>query len=386
MTSTSSDVIVDSSSPLSLPSEIIEELVPQYQSALVEKHLKTIQVCEVPLDCQPCDVLDVLLGEASASFLEDCAGHFTKYGDALANAVDIFSPELVHRYNLPETVFELNAYENCDESLPRRNSTIDILLKNAGTHVHYLRRRVCAKIISTIHVLKTLFKKPEWTRVLGTRDQMLSRLPDRYHDSIKEIGDKDRYVLGYFDHWDAIVYEILCLLAYNDLRFSVCTGHIDALLSAEYHIIRPAVDAIDGKILNICLLSVSYFSTVWTNYMRIYYPSIFRHRDKDDEDSDHLQTLTPPEWTRLRFYLPDKDTTEVLDHDELLVFLVGFFQETLTEDFRFAFKTINVPTDFSMLITEVFEKERRTSSSSKRPKRACVRSPVVDLNVRQRRH
>ena len=290
----------------------------------------------------------------------------------------------------------MSFYEHCDELLPRRNQNIDILLKHAGTHAHYLRRRVCAKILSTIHVLKALFTG-EWARAIGTQEQVLDRLPESYHSIVEELAVKDRYILGNFAHWDAIVYELLCLLAYNDLRFSVCTSHIESLLISEYHMIRPAVDAMDSKVLNICIMSTSYFSTIWSTYMRTYYPSIFKRQDVFEGDAktsheDHVRTLALPRWTSLHFYLPNADFAESHNLDELLAFLVDFFQGNITDEFLFSFKKIRMPSNYSILVNEVFKKDRSVLSllpiaSRKRqlPTRACVRPAIIDTKTRRRR-
>lgn len=370
-----------------LPS--LEPVVPTQLSSLLTR-LKEVRVNDVPADCLIDEILDRLLGDPSDDFLEECSGVFSKYGDALAGAVDVFSPDLAHHYNCLDTKFELKFFEKCDRPLKRRSPTIEILLGHAGAHTHYLRRRACAKVIATVHALKMLFSA-SWKCALGSRECMIDRFPKGYHGQVAELAERERYVLGGFSHWDAIVYELLCILAYKDLRFSVCTGQLDALLASEYHMIRPAVDAMDAFTLNIGIVSASYFLDVWSKYMRTYYPSVFRLPEDNDEAEEatalreeHTRSLSLPQWKKLVFYLPAADTVESQSHDEMLAFLIDFFQKQLTQEFLFSFKQIHLPPDYFMLLEEVFSK-KSASATQKRPKRACVQPSYIDRPVRQKR-
>ena len=375
------NIFTSASASKDLP-ELGQDDPPTHASVLVE-YLKTV-VPSSNIDkerlCDPRDVLDQLLGEPSQAFSELCKGAFDSYVDAIASAVDVLSPSDEHKFNVLDAEREMKFLRNCDVEVHRRMPTINILMENVGTYILCARERTCARLLMTVHMLKKLFTR-DWRAILGSEEQISARLTDEYYQSIDMLGTHKSTLLGRFEHWDSLVYELLAVLAYNDLRFSVCTRFTEVLLNAEYHMLRPAVDAMGTHVLHVCLFSASYFLDVWSAYMRLYYPRIFKEHDVDESDKEAFEEYARgtelPRWSVLRFYEPMQEIAEQPNHAEMLEFLVCFFKHTFTEQFLRSFKRIHVPEGYDVLIEQIFKKPQR-------PKRECVRPAVILKPLRQR--
>lgn len=354
-------------------------VIPIHTSVLVDI-LKAAPRMKIEDACDVNDVLDAFLGEPSDDFIDDYGSVFPRYGDAMYSAIDVLSADTEHRFNVPETTAELRFLEQCDERLRRSLPTIEVLLNTVGSCIDYRRRRTCALLLSTIHFLKKLYTR-KWPQLLGSRETMVNRTAEVPAATVYRL--QERALLGEFKLWEEFVYEILCMLTYPELRFSVCTRYTNILLCSEYNMLRPAVDSMCSTTLNICIWSQSYATDIWLTYMQVYYPSIFVKPTFDgDEKSreqyeDHVKTMKVPRWTRLHFYYPSMELVEPVDSDKLLVYLVDFFKRNLTSAFLSSFVTVEAPRDYEALKTEVFTAGRT------RPRRECVRSAIVDKRQRK---
>ena len=377
LSSTVSRTTEDSTSTTKIPELLVD--VPRHTSVLVNI-LKAEPRSKIDVECDVNDVLDAFLGEPSETFLDNYESIFPRYGDALYSAVDVLSAEVEHRFNVPETVVELRFLEQCDVRLRRSLPTIEVLLNTVGSCIDYRRRRTCSILLSTVHFLKKL-RTRKWPQLLGSREQMLERTTEVPATVVYKL--QECALLGEFRLWEEFVYEVLCMLTYPELRFSVCTRYTNILLCAEYNMLRPAVDSMDSTTLNICIWSKSYAVDIWLTYMQVYYPSIFERPDFDGDEKSreyyeaHVKTVKAPRWTRLHFYYPSVELIEPTDSDGLLVFLVDFFKRNMTPVFLSSFIVVDAPGEYEALKTEVFMTGRS------RPRRECVRSAIVDKRLRK---
>lgn len=358
--------------------EVDEELSTQLTEMI--KYVKSIEprcIDEKKELADPRDVFDALLAGDSEDYVELHGRAFPSFTDAVMHATDVLSPSDVHLFNVPAHRYDMQFLSECDVTVGRRLSTVKILLDNAGTYVQCGRLRVCARVISLIHLLKQVVDG-RWRSALGDKTTVLARLSQKYYESIDVRGVHSNALQGRFEHRDSLLYELLAMLAYPELRFDYNMRFTEALLNAEYHMLRPAVDSMSTGTLYVCLFSPFYFYDAWLPYMQHYYPRIFKtdeHCDSESEErKEYVRSTQEPRWRTLQFYRPVDEIAERQDTQEFITFLVEFFTRLLTEKFLRSFRCIQAPREYEDVVDKVF---RALSVAKSRPKRHCVRPAVV---------
>ena len=97
-----------------------------------------------------------------------------------------------------------------------------------------------------------------------------------HRDSIEaHKGSGDDVLEGRIRHFDTLVFELLTIIAWDQMRFSVELRYIHKIIDAQYFAVRCVLDCASPSVLRLCLVSESYLREIWLPYMRITYPTIF---------------------------------------------------------------------------------------------------------------
>jgi hypothetical protein len=255
---------------------------------------------------------------------------------------------------------ELEYLQSGDEVLERK-SIIPMLLDDMSPCRSNDRRMISAQMLVLVHTIRAIVHSQfdDVSKVIGDDKKILTRV--RKSQTWKNV-EKDTLtfennaVLGKFDELlkGGFIYEIFANICSPTVRLSLFT---DSLITAEYHVIRCAMDAVNFKRLRICVLSRQYIVSIWLPYMRLYYPRLFK---------DHREDAPELTWNELVIYLPDQEhLVEPIDHFAMVEFLKEFILNEFDEDFIKRIKNVFAPDEYQTLSEDLFEKH------SVRPKRRC---------------
>lgn len=322
----------------------------------------------------PTLVLDRILGPVGEDFIEDIGSvkaetyrldSSSQWDEVILYAVQVASTSPVKFFNALETpttnpsapcsrfhATELEYLFESDMRLEREFDVVSVLFSKLK-YIERQRTEWSAAFIKLVHLCQAIFKK-SMIKIIGTEKVIEERIVQFYEEL--DVCKTPRAKLSDYTEGKGInvaqfMYEIFVCMAYPHLRISTSVMMLNLICGAEYHSVRCAIDACSPTVLHICLMSPRYLVAIWLPYMRLYYPTIFKHDDKDEHTVAYRAQAHHPTWNHLVFYTPSKSMNSYQDPTDFIPFLQAFFAEELTADFRASFSKIETPNDYKLLHT-----------------------------------
>ncbi len=317
-------------------------------------------------------VVDLLLGEVSQE-IKDLLPESHKnasYHELLLEATHSLYPGKEGIFNIlspdtPTEKEELEFLEDMGREVVFCPPAVPLLFQLLDSYSQRTRSEWSATFVKTIHLLLAVFdhRRNQIADAIGAWNI------NNFESLVLSIGETSPYktmsliysnlIKGKVEHYNVFIFEMILLMVSDKFRSTSFSTPLiyQAIMNANYHHVRCAIDTISPKTLYVCLLSPSYFSDAWLPYMRLYHKNIccapkVKKENESNENEDITEedcvdsSLDPPPYETLILYYPSTEVAIPPSPKDIAETMSFVFSQYTTTAFKEGITSVVYPPDF----------------------------------------